>query len=116
MARFYGTIQGGRGQATRLGHANSGLHVTAQSYNGDVVVDLRAEGDRRDDAYIYVRGHGASGQYTLYAGDVSKLLTAEGQKAWIKKLVKSHHLRDEIVREYAEDALREQYDAGAAHD
>lgn len=44
MARFFGTVQGGRGEATRLGHANTGLHVSAQSYHGSVVVMLDDEG------------------------------------------------------------------------
>lgn len=45
MARFYGTIQGARGEATRLGHASSGLRVTAQSWEGRVYVNLSADGD-----------------------------------------------------------------------
>lgn len=38
MAKFYGTLQGNRGEATRLG--TSEIHVSAQSWDGSVGVRL----------------------------------------------------------------------------
>jgi hypothetical protein len=40
MAHFYGTIQGNRGQASRLGSKNSGFHTIAASWEGAVVTRL----------------------------------------------------------------------------
>lgn len=40
MAQFRATIQGARGMASRLGHKNSGLHVTANGWNAGVTVDV----------------------------------------------------------------------------
>lgn len=92
MARYYGSVQGGRGRATRLGHATSGLHVTAQSYQGDVMVDLFANGDE-DWVRILVQEHqsGAS-RRQLYHGPIRTLLDA--------------HLRGVLMRGLVEEELR----------
>lgn len=62
MAKFYGTLQGNRGEATRAG--TSEIHVSAQSWDGSVgvrlyynnrkelMVDLTAE-KNRSTAYPY---------------------------------------------------------------
>lgn len=36
MARFYGTVKGNRGTASRLGHTTGGLRVLARSWNGSI--------------------------------------------------------------------------------
>ena len=38
MAKFYGSIQGNRGEATRLGH--SSIKSSVQSYDGSVQTEL----------------------------------------------------------------------------
>lgn len=62
MAKFYGTLQGNRDEATRTG--TSEIHVSAQSYDGSIgvrlyynkqkelMVDLSAEKDTST-AYLY---------------------------------------------------------------
>ena len=41
MAKFYGTIKGARDSvATKTGTKNSGLRVSAQSWDGSVIVEL----------------------------------------------------------------------------
>ena len=40
MARFRGTVQGGRGEAHRLGHATSGLVTRANGWNASIVTEL----------------------------------------------------------------------------
>jgi hypothetical protein len=92
MARFYGTIKGQRGEATRLGHTS--LCVTAQSYSGDVCVSLRKglknENENPDDDYvhIYSRGHGDGFSCTLFDGKVADLL-----KFNLDALVHSHVMK-----------------------
>ena len=48
MAQYRGTIQGGRGQASRLGTKNSGLEVDGVGWNIGADLDLRydSENDR----------------------------------------------------------------------
>ena len=41
MAHFYGSLQGSRGETTRLGTKNSGMEVVAASWEGSVRVGLR---------------------------------------------------------------------------
>ena len=45
MARFLGAVQGGRGEATRLGGSGSGIRAQAQGWNVGVQVYGRADGD-----------------------------------------------------------------------
>lgn len=56
MAHFRGTIQGNRGQASRLGSKDSGLRVEAQSWQGKVVVVLGTK-DGIDTAYVTLQQH-----------------------------------------------------------
>lgn len=77
MARFYGTVQGGRGQANRLGHANTGLEVEACSYQGKVVVHLSAKDDV-DLVNIRADQHGSSRNPTgpIFSGTFDELREA----------------------------------------
>lgn len=91
MARFYGTIQGARGPASRLGHKS--LEVTAQSYQGDVIVEFVRGGDKYevDIVTICAAPHVGGQNIVLYRGPIHDLLTEEGRGA--------------IVRQFAHDAL-----------
>lgn len=71
MAHFRGTLQGGRGEASRLGHKTSGLHVEAASWEGKVVVTLRHV-DGKDVAEVRLAKHmGRGGDQLLYEGPIS---------------------------------------------
>jgi hypothetical protein len=50
MARFRGTLQGSRGEASRLGDSRSGLEVDACSWNGRIEVRLWAKYARNEKA------------------------------------------------------------------
>jgi len=72
MATFRGMVQGNRGQSTRLGTANSGLQVEAQSWRGKVEVFLKT--GRRADSIVwsvYINKHEGAGP--------SRQLIAEGE-------------------------------------
>jgi hypothetical protein len=43
MAKFYGSIQGSRGAATRIGHSN--IKSSVQSYDGSVITYLSYDED-----------------------------------------------------------------------
>jgi hypothetical protein len=71
MAHFYGTVQGQRGRASRLGSKQSGLDVTAASWQGAVSVTLR-EVDGVDHATIsLIQWNGAGTRRIIYDGPVS---------------------------------------------
>ena len=62
MAQFRGTLQGARGEASRLGTKSSGLTVEAASWFGKIVVELSHEHglDRYEVTQQPHHGHGAS--------------------------------------------------------
>ena len=84
MARFYGTVHGARGPASRLGHRD--LHVTAQSFAGDIVVDMWRDDEDNEQVSISCRQHSGNGGYCLYNGKVKDLLNQDVRFARIKAL------------------------------
>ena len=54
MGTFYGTIQGNRGEATRMGSKSSGFRASAQSYDGSVITELsyRDNEDTKDETLV----------------------------------------------------------------
>lgn len=60
MAHFYGTIQGSRGEASRLGTERSGLRAKIASWQGAVSVQLYSR-DGLDCARISLTKHRGSG-------------------------------------------------------
>jgi len=71
MAHFYGEVEGGRGEATRLGTRNSGLRTLAASWQGSVTVRLYAR-DGCDMARVELAPHrGKGADRLLYDGPVS---------------------------------------------
>ena len=70
MAAFRGLVQGGRGEASRLGHKSTGMRVEAQSWQGKVVTSLRIEGETVF-ATVTVRPHMGHGpNVVLYDGPI----------------------------------------------
>ena len=70
MARFYGSIQGNRGNATRMGTPNSGFTAWAAGWQGRVVIEID-DRDGVDWARVSLakhHGHGTS--QLLYDGPV----------------------------------------------
>jgi hypothetical protein len=72
MARFRGTVRGGRGTGSRLGHASTGLHVNANTWNGGVSVDLWVNRDTDEDWVVVWLNAGNGKNITLYRGPVAK--------------------------------------------
>jgi hypothetical protein len=62
MARFLASVQGNRGDASRLGTPSSGIRAQAQGWNVGVKVYGRAEGERDVfNVYATSGSNGASG-------------------------------------------------------
>jgi hypothetical protein len=75
MAHFQGTVEGNRGEASRLGSKASGLHAALSSWQGRVAVDLwHDEKTGRDWAKVYltthINGRGATPSITVYHGPI----------------------------------------------
>ena len=72
MAHFRGTLQGTRGEASRLGSKKSGLTVDAASWQGSVLVVLTYdEATGKDIAEVALQPHhGAGIAKILYCGPV----------------------------------------------
>lgn len=68
MAHFYGSIQGQRGEATRLGSKNSGLTAITAGWTGAISVTL-SHRDGKDVATIYRQPHKSSGGNTILLGE-----------------------------------------------
>lgn len=79
MATFYGQISGNRGTASRLGSMQSGLKVSAQSWNGSVITQLSY--DSKDTLKIKLSIDDGSSFYgeTMFNGTLEEL------KAVLKK-------------------------------
>jgi hypothetical protein len=77
MARFYGTVQGGRGEASRLGHASSGIRASVCSWGGRVETSIQASGkdDEVDLVHIRAETHGSSKNPTgpIFTGTFEEL-------------------------------------------
>jgi hypothetical protein len=89
MARFYGTVQGGRGKASRLGHGTTGLEVSAKSHSGDIEIRMFDVGGE-DHVQIHVVPHGNFGYgKQIYSGPVKSLLDQGDMEAVIAAFVGS---------------------------
>lgn len=83
MARFYGTVQGQRGRATRIGRKS--LHVSAQSYSGDILVNFYIQDDV-DRVTISAGHHNIGNSVRLYDGPVADLLNKDYRRTQIAVL------------------------------
>lgn len=79
MAHFRGSVQGGRTEASRLGHRSSGLTTYAASWAGAVKVSLMVR-EGVDWAIVELVPHHGSGVFkTLYSGPVGEYKPEGGQ-------------------------------------
>jgi hypothetical protein len=60
MARYYGTVQGACGEASRLGHTSSGIRATVCSWGGRVEAGISTRtSDDAEIAHIRAEHHGS---------------------------------------------------------
>lgn len=72
MARFRGTLQGARGEASRLGTPKTGLTVTCNGWDAGVNIQATAGPGDADTFAIYMTG-GSNGGPSKLLGTVSLL-------------------------------------------
>ena len=80
MAHFYGSLQGARGEATRLGGKASGLRTKAASWEGAVSVRLYFdEQNDRDMCEVWLEPHEGRGvRKFIYHGPVGEFIPLAG--------------------------------------
>lgn len=74
MAALYGSIQGNRGEATRMGSKSSGIRSYVQTWDARVTVQLEADGTCRIVASDWQRG---GTRIPIFEGNVHELLEQE---------------------------------------
>ena len=85
MARFYGTIRGQRGMATRLGHTS--ITTQAASYQGAIEVTLTPQ-DNSTNAHVrMIPWKGAGESRVLYDGPVDQPVAR--QRQYVVRVVRS---------------------------
>lgn len=73
MAKYYGTIKGNRGAATRIGSSSSGLMAAARSWNGSLIAYVHdGEGDEPIFDIEIANGSSAYGS-CVFSGTLSEL-------------------------------------------
>lgn len=72
MATFYGTVKGNAGEVSRPGSKKSGLRVSAQSYSGSVIVEVR---EKDGDTWFTVEACPGSSRYgkMVFDGSINEL-------------------------------------------
>ena len=77
MARFRGTMQGRRGETSRLGDAKSGLWMKANTWSGNIQVQLFARDDVDWVTVTHVDKHNDCRE--LYHGPIEKYHDPRGK-------------------------------------
>ena len=72
MARFRGTVKGGRGEASRLGHSTTGLWTKAAGWKGNVEVRLYVHMPGEEDWVSVFLNTDEYGNICLYHGPLNK--------------------------------------------
>ena len=67
MSRFYGSMQGSRGEVTRCGTKNSGIHARVRGWNIGIVAEVRECGKCGGDR-VFVGLSGGSNDGTIPGG------------------------------------------------
>lgn len=71
MAHFYGTVQGARGQASRLGHKNTGMQTICASHAGAVRCSAYVDSEGVDCVVVHLTPWQGSGvELTIYEGPI----------------------------------------------
>jgi hypothetical protein len=76
MAQYYGTIQGNRGEASRIGHKTSGLHSVTNAWGIGCTVLLSWDSSKQCDMiqiYLTDGSNGNKSQLLWSGSDINQL-------------------------------------------
>ena len=75
MSRYYGTLKGNKGVATRQGTSSSGLKVSAQSWNGSLITYIHDGPDDGEPIFDLMVSTGSeSVGHTIFSGTLDELI------------------------------------------
>jgi hypothetical protein len=74
MAHFYGNLKGARGERTACGTRNSGIRVSARSWDGSVTVHAHDHADGTPRFEVYVSETSSTGGHLMFSGTVDELI------------------------------------------
>lgn len=74
MSKFYGSIQGNRGAATRGGSSASGIKSSCQSYDGSVITYLSYDGNDTLMVTIEVSEYSSSYGRRIFCGTFEEFI------------------------------------------
>lgn len=97
MAEFYGTVSGrAETAASRCGSKRSGIHVSAQSWEGSVQVAMKR--DRNDRLVVELSTSDGSNMFgrTLFRGSMAELRGTFRQKHPVDKMELSEYVKRRI--------------------
>lgn len=99
MSRFYGTVQGNKGQATRCGHATSGIRTEAAGWGGCIEVVVFGERGSDDDFFVVTMRpwHGSGDSVRIASGVIGS-----GSSIVIEKEVFDAQAKREIAERACE--------------
>lgn len=99
MARFMGSVQGGRGAASRLGTPSSGIGAGAQGWNSGVRIHGYVDDDGEDAFRVIATGGSTGAISERFLGTV-KLI--DGRLAFVQEPSDHAHQRLAYLREQIE--------------
>lgn len=80
MSRYYGTLKGNRGLATRQGTSDSGLKVSAQSWNGSLITYIHDGPNDQEPIFDLMVSTGSElVGHTIFSGTLNELIKKLGR-------------------------------------
>ena len=113
MAEFYGRLQGNRGEATRCGSKDSGIHTTAESWTSVIRTHQTSDGA----AISVEQKYGGTVLYMEFDADrIVEQSGNESVKVALARVNLAIHELDKAAKntEAADQALRQAREAGEA--
>lgn len=80
MARFRGTVQGKRTEASRLGHKDGGLRATANGWDAGITATAYVDADGNDAFDVYATGGSNGSGKNVLLGTMTA--NADGSRTW----------------------------------
>ena len=77
MARYYGSVQGGRTEVHRLGHSTTGIRTLCATWGSGIEVTMDPDKDDPNEDRVEIRlvshGYASTRPWVLYSGRLSDL-------------------------------------------
>lgn len=96
MAQFYGTIQGNRGEASRVGSGKSGIHAHIRSWNNDVYSSIVEADDGKDKLQLRIPEEMLLTINNSYNGKLKELIECKEKIEKINEVMNAFNHNEEM--------------------